>query len=87
MPVLLHVPEEDAEECMLQDVIETLKIRYTKVKENFVFCLPSLNDSIVKDLDARGYTLYKETCKEVYNEAACKEDTDLIYTVEFKYFI
>ena len=81
MPVILHVPEEDAEECMLQDVLETLKIRCKKVEDNFVFLLPTLTDSIVKELDAKGYKLYKESF------GIPKDGTNLIYTVEFKYFL
>ena len=81
MPVILHVPEEDAEECMLQDVLETLKIRCKNVEDNFVFHLPTLTDSIVKELDEKGYKLYKESFE------VPKDGANTIYTVEFKYFI
>lgn len=73
MSITVNVPEEDAAECMLEDVINTLHIRYKKVEDNFVFYLPALTIAIIQELDDKGYKLVKEE--------------DESYTVEFKYFI
>lgn len=73
MSIIVNVPEEDAAECMLEDVVNTLRIRYKKVEDNFVFHLPALTNVIMKELDDKGYKLVKEE--------------DESYTVEFKYFI